>query len=334
MEKTINSDHESETEEKFNAADLMKEMAKMMKHMAAMQATAMGMPQPPVQPLTVSEGSIHPNPIDAKFDGTNYAFWCQAVEMYIRGRERMKHLTGKPEPPSVNDPTYNKWETDDVVVKGWLINSLEPRLRDNYIRYPTTRDVWKAIETTYYDGGDEAQLHALYRQINSVRQAGRAIEEYYDDLQRLWQEINFHCPNPMECPRDIDKFNLHTAKNRVYTFLDGLDDALDGVRAQVVLLKPFPTVPEAYGYVRREAIRQGVMLKEGNTSSLAMVARGFKPKEVTHTFHKNTNFPDKSKLKCSHCGGTRHTREQCFEIIGYPEWYKGKKKEKKPKGMV
>jgi hypothetical protein len=74
-------------------------------------------------------------------EGTNYSFWCQTVEMYVKGRERMKHLTGVSTPPLETDPGFHKWEVDDVVVKGWLINSLEPRLRSKYIRHPTTRDI-------------------------------------------------------------------------------------------------------------------------------------------------------------------------------------------------
>ena len=30
---------------------------------------------------------------------------------------------------------------------------------------------------------------------------------------------------------------------------------------------------------------------------------------------------DKTHLKCSHCGGTKHTKEGCFKLIGYPEWW-------------
>ncbi|KAK9058242.1 hypothetical protein SSX86_023082 [Deinandra increscens subsp. villosa] len=30
---------------------------------------------------------------------------------------------------------------------------------------------------------------------------------------------------------------------------------------------------------------------------------------------------DKTKLKCSHCGMSKHTKKQCFRIVGYPEWW-------------
>ena len=30
---------------------------------------------------------------------------------------------------------------------------------------------------------------------------------------------------------------------------------------------------------------------------------------------------DKTHLKCSHCGGTKQTKEGCFKLIVYPEWW-------------
>jgi hypothetical protein len=97
--------------------------------MAAMQNTAFTNPQP-TQSITpyvaMSDGVIHPNPIDVKMDGTNYTYWCQAMEMHVKGRERMKHLMGDPAPPLAMSPEFHKWEVNDVIIKGWLINSLEP----------------------------------------------------------------------------------------------------------------------------------------------------------------------------------------------------------------
>lgn len=57
----------------------------------------------------------------------------------------------------------------------------------------------------------------------------------------------FHCPNIMECAIDIQKYNSILQEERVYTFLDGLDDRLDNVCN--VFYKPFPTVEKAYAQV-------------------------------------------------------------------------------------
>lgn len=35
---------------------------------------------------------------------------------------------------------------------------------------------------------------------------------------------------------------------------------------------------------------------------------------------------DRSKLVCSNCGKRRHTKDQCFELVGYPYWWESKHK--------
>ena len=41
---------------------------------------------------------------------------------------------------------------------------------------------------------------------------------------------------------------------------------------------------------------------------------------------------DKTHLKCTHCGGTRHTKNEYFKLVGYSEWWLDAKKrgERKP----
>lgn len=33
----------------------------------------------------------------------------------------------------------------------------------------------------------------------------------------------------------------------------------------------------------------------------------------------------KSQVTCQYCKGEGHSKENCFKLIGYPKWYKGKK---------
>ena len=140
-------------------------------------------------------------------------------------------------------------------------------------------------------------------------------------------------------PKDITKFTEFVQETRVYTFLDGLDDRLDSVRAVILQMASFPTIEQAYAIVRRETSRQVVMLngEEGIGSSIAMVTRGYKHLEVNFASNKYLSKLEKSKLKCNHCGGTGHLKEGCFKLIGYPDWYhekRAKQQGEKQKGKA
>lgn len=138
-------------------------------------------------------------PIGIKLDGTNYALWSQVVEMYIADEDKLGYINGDlPQTPSIY-PTFHKWRTDNSIVKGWLINSMDPSLIGNFIRFPSAKIMWDTIATTYFDGSDASQVYDLRRRVTHLKQAGDSLEKCYNNLQGLWREINFRRPNPMQC---------------------------------------------------------------------------------------------------------------------------------------
>ena len=76
-----------------------------------------------------------------KLNGQNYELWSQIMEMFISGRDKLGFITGEIKQPALADPTYNKWRTENVIIKGWIINSLNPDLIGNFIRFPTAKRV-------------------------------------------------------------------------------------------------------------------------------------------------------------------------------------------------
>jgi hypothetical protein len=162
------------------------------------------------------------------------------MEMYISGKDKLGYINGDLPQPEPNDPHFKRWRTENSIVKGWLINSMESSLIGNFIQFSTAKQVWDSIATTYFDGYDTSQVYDLKRRITRMKQSGESIETYYNCLQGLWREIDFRRPNPMECTVDIQKYNALLQEDRVYTFWGGLDDRLDNIRSDVLQLKPFP----------------------------------------------------------------------------------------------
>ena len=102
-------------------------------------------------------------PIGIKLDGTNYALWSQIMEMYISGKDKLGYINGDLPPLEPNDLHFRRWRTENSIVKGWLINSMESSLIGNFIRFSTTKQVWDSIATTYFDGSDTSQVYDLKR---------------------------------------------------------------------------------------------------------------------------------------------------------------------------
>ena len=86
-------------------------------------------------------------------------------------------------------------------------------------------------------------------------------------------------------------------------------------------MDPLPIVDVAYATIRREISRRKIMTD--------VSSQGLNPSEIGSGLAamKNKNFPrnhesdDRQKFRCSHCGGSRHTKEGCFKLVRYPDWW-------------
>uniref|UniRef100_A0A6N2LBC2 Uncharacterized protein n=1 Tax=Salix viminalis TaxID=40686 RepID=A0A6N2LBC2_SALVM len=66
------------------------------------------------------------------------------------------------------------------------------------------------------------------------------------NLQGLWREIVSQRLNPVEFLTDSQRYNSLLQEERVYVFLDGLDDKVDNLHSEVLQKHPFPTVEKAH----------------------------------------------------------------------------------------
>ncbi|KAG7960368.1 hypothetical protein I3843_10G120000 [Carya illinoinensis] len=261
-------------------------------------------------------------PISIKLDGSNYALWSPVVEMYIFGKAKLGYISGDLPQPPPSDPSFCKWLIDNAIVKGWLITSMDSSLIENFISFPTAKAVWDSIATTLFDGSDTSQVYDLRRCVTRLKQAAGWLEKYYTELQGLWHEIDFHRPNPMECSVDIQHYNQIIQEDCVYVFLDGLDDQLDNIRADVLRIKLFPTLEQAYAHVRREALRQQVMTTH-DTDGLQGAVLASKPLTLSSSAYE----------KNAHTVETKNTRENCFKLHGYPDWWHDLQAHKRSDGI-
>ncbi|XP_078166104.1 uncharacterized protein LOC144560731 [Carex rostrata] len=70
------------------------------------------------------------------------------------------------------------------------------------------------------------------------------------------------------------------------------------------------------------------------SDSMAMVSKGFAPHEVSNSSTKFNSNSTRNQSQsatgagCTHCGNPKHTKETCFKLHGYPEWWKELKKKR------
>ncbi|KAJ0626012.1 hypothetical protein HanLR1_Chr01g0007141 [Helianthus annuus] len=272
------------------------------------------------------------------------------IRLAIGGKSKslLGHLSGNPTPPKPIDDGYEQWEQDDLVVFSWLIQNIEPAIASNLTEFPTAKSLWDALVTTYSSGKDKLQTFDLHVKANGIKQSGIPLEEFWIIMQGIWGEIDRRDSNPMTSPADIATYNKLRMEQKLFQFLNSIDRQYDTIKREILRMDPLPSTEEAYVAVRKETAHQNILGTttgsqsgigsglvttqiDNSNKALGLATRGqgrrpdppFKPKV------------DKSKLKCDHCGMMKHTKDQCFKIVGYPEWWNdGHKKGEKESGKA
>nr|GEW48204.1 hypothetical protein [Tanacetum cinerariifolium] len=235
--------------------------------------------------------------INIKLNSRNYGLWTRMIRVAIGGKLKilLNHLTKTP-PEQLTTEKYEAWEQEDLIVFSWLIQNIKPKIAGNLTEYPPQ----KPCGMPWW-------------------------------LRTAAARISFKHSTFMSKPTSSNKaINPLKFFGPRFKFLNGLDRKFKPIKREILRVDPLPTAEAAYAMVRKEAAHQIIL---GVTNETHGIATGLIAREIDGTGlstkgfcrfdgqKKPTTRDDKSHLKCEECGMNRHTKDQCFKIIGYPDWW-------------
>ncbi|GJZ01387.1 retrovirus-related pol polyprotein from transposon TNT 1-94 [Tanacetum coccineum] len=142
------------------------------------------------------------------------------------------------------------------------------------------------------------------------------------DLQR-WIRMR-------ECTCDVlGKVLLRDSNSKLIKFSMKLNDDYESVRSQILAMDPLPTVNKAY-YIVQQIEKQKQVTNHSFEPTAFFANLNNKGGNGGRKDNKGSRNDGKNDGKrfCNGCHQEGHTVDQCFEKIGYPDWYKGKKAKK------
>ena len=74
-------------------------------------------------------------------NGSNYAQWAQAVEVFLLSRKKFDYVIN--EPPVPIDPKFANWRAKDAQIRSFLWNSMESKISCSLVFLPTAKLVWE-----------------------------------------------------------------------------------------------------------------------------------------------------------------------------------------------
>ncbi|XP_019172868.1 PREDICTED: uncharacterized protein LOC109168309 [Ipomoea nil] len=279
---------------------------------------------------------LHPNEnpslilVSALLDGRNYHPWAMAMEMALLSKNKLGFVDGTIAIPDSNDVKFPYWKRCNNMVSTWIMRSLSSEIAQTVLWIGTAERIWKTLKSRFSEA-DIFRISDLHAEIHQIRQGDLSIGAYFAKLKVLWDELQVIRPLPIcNCARRcdcglLDKLQSHLDSDNLSIFLRGLNDSYTSAQSQIMMMKPLPSVDEAFLIVQQQERR----FNSGIAGFLPQPADNLNAGNVflSQTASNNSGsrkvYPNGSKKPiCTDCGFTGHTADKCYKKHGYPSGWK------------
>ncbi|KAF7807109.1 uncharacterized protein G2W53_039270 [Senna tora] len=267
--------------------------------------------------------------------GSNFISWSLAIKTVLGAKDKLGFIDRTVKEPE-DESEFKKWKSVDSMVKSWVRNSMAKELAESFMFCRTSGELWKELEEIY-GVKSGPKFYQLQQDLSSLRQGSDSVTTYFNKIHRFWDEIHRLRPIPRcTCAKCTCAFNKKMdgleADTKLVQFLMGLNQTFEMIRSQILALDPLPSVNKAFAMVVTVEIEKEINQVQGSSGieGSAMMARSNPRNENFKKIEDRRN--EKLAKHCDYCQQNGHTREGCFKLIGYPEWFKELREQRKKNG--
>lgn len=115
--------------------------------------------------------------------------------------------------------------------------------------------------------------------------------------------------------KTMEEVRKEREEDKLHQFLMGLDETEYGaIKSSLLSRVPLPTLDEAYNaLVQDEESKQIARMNAERVDGISFAVQATRSK---------TSYDRKGgSITCTNCGRTGHVAENCFRLIGYPDWW-------------
>ncbi|KAL0413726.1 UNVERIFIED_CONTAM: Retrovirus-related Pol polyprotein from transposon RE1 [Sesamum radiatum] len=193
--------------------------------------------------------------VSAPFDGFDFLAWKRSVVIALRANMKLGFIDGWYTMPDETADTYETWIRVDSMVTSWILNAISKRISKAFLYTKSSRQLWLDLEEQYGENNGPL-VYKLQRDISSISQGTMNVVEYFNNLSALWDEFEYLMPTRIctcgLCACGSTKLAVEDSNLiKLVRFLMGLNDSYDGIRNQILVMNPFPSINKAYAMVLR-----------------------------------------------------------------------------------
>ncbi|XP_056695256.1 uncharacterized protein [Spinacia oleracea] len=271
------------------------------------------------------------------FNGANFVRWSRNVKRALIAKNKEGFINGELLKPTVNHKDYLKWKRADFMVVSWILSSMNHDLADDFGYIDNAADLWLELAERFGQSNGPL-IYQLKKEIENLTQENMTIVSYYSKLKKLWDEMQTlrafptcTCGVMLTCScQFLKKVAEFEEEDKMMKFLLGLNGGFDSTITNVLAMDPMPNLNRVFSItqqIEKQKEVSNAVVEHNILNSSAMAAQFYKGNQVQKNDgnHGKKDWKELKKEKlnrfCTHCKGKGHTAEQCFKIIGYPDWY-------------
>ncbi|XP_010480765.1 PREDICTED: uncharacterized protein LOC104759556 [Camelina sativa] len=273
---------------------------------------------------------------DRLSSGADFYSWRRSVQVALNFRNKLGFIDGTLKKPADDHRDFGTWSRCNDIVSTWIINSVDKKIGASLLFIPTAEGIWKNLMSRFKQD-DAPHIFEIEQKLNSIQQGSLDVTSYYVTsyytlLVTLWEEYKNYAELPVctcgkcECNAAALWEKLQE-RSQVTKFLMGLNESYASTRRHILMLKPIPSIEEAFNMVTSDKRQRSIkpkpdtMIFQTSAPTQDNVVYLAPFDNVTFAAIQNTYHPRGSRPLCTHCGQTGHVVQKCFKLHGYPPGY-------------
>ncbi|XP_019238625.1 PREDICTED: uncharacterized protein LOC109218705 [Nicotiana attenuata] len=300
----------------------------------------------PTSPLFVHSSDIlGVSLVPVPFSGSGFWGWKRKMIVALSAKNKIAFVDGTCPRPTTTVVEQKLWDRYNNMVISWLTASLSPNIAESVQYSETAQSIWAQLQSRY-GTANRTKIFELKRELTHTSQGPLDIASYFNKLKGLWDELGVMCTNHGQRCTCAAKPGIiqEDEENRLFQFLMGLNETYMGVRSNLLMMQPPPSLDCAYNILLNdEKQRQVQSISQFNPDSMSFnVNTNNKPgftfrvnqaavpnSPPLRQYTQRVNFDQtKASLFCRYCKKSGHLIDKCYKLHGYPQspkFNKGKK---------
>ena len=125
-----------------------------------------------------------------RFDGGNFMRWQNIVHFLLVSLQ-VVYVLNTPRPEEKDNETLaesskrQKWDTDDEICRGYILNAMSDSLFDIYNYVPTAKELWERLESKYMQEDATSKKFIVSHFNNYKMNDSRPVMEQFHELERI-----------------------------------------------------------------------------------------------------------------------------------------------------